>query len=129
MRANSKNSPHSSDTGRYSRHQNPPRKVRWHVEAGKSAMEHTIFIPCLFAVSPSFCDLLLQGFPVLIRLNEQTGQLTAFTSAFANFGTLRSAQHTGSERLARITRTLIFILGASGSPLAPVVNAFFSSRS
>ena len=60
-------------------------------------MEHTIFIPCLFAISPSLRDLLLQEFPVLVRLNEQAGQLTAFTSAFANFGALRSAQHTGSE--------------------------------
>ena len=59
-------------------------------KVSKSAIRQTIFIPRLLAVSPSFCDLLFQGFPVLIRLNKQTGQLAAFTSAFANFGTLRS---------------------------------------
>ena len=64
-------------------------------------MGHTIFIPGLLAVPPSFCDLLFQELPVLVRLDEQTGQLTAFPSAFANFGTLRSAQHTESERSVR----------------------------
>jgi hypothetical protein len=33
-------------------------------------MGHTIFIPGLLAVSPSFGDLLLQDLPVLVRLDE-----------------------------------------------------------
>jgi hypothetical protein len=69
----------------------------------QECIRHTIFIPRLLAVSSSFRDPLLQDFPVLIRLDEQTGQLTTFTSAFANFGTLRSTQHTGSELLVGVT--------------------------